>query len=173
MGQRIVIMGVSGCGKSTVGAALAQRLGLPFLDGDDYHPESNRRKMAAGVPLDGLDRGPWLERLGVLLEEHPGGCVLACSALRKAYRDRLRSRGASRFVHLHGDPGLLRERLAERAAEGRHFMPPEMLGSQLAELEDTAGEVDVLAVDFGHTSDSLVEGILVSLAADERDDAHD
>ncbi len=166
-------MGVSGCGKSTVGAALARRLGVPFLDGDDFHPEANVRKMAGGTPLTDADRRPWLERLGGLLEEHPGGCVLACSALKRAYRDQLRGAGPVGFVHLDGDPVLLRGRLARRARDGGHFMPPELLDSQLAELESPAGKEGVIRCDFGHTSDSIVSAILASLGAHERDDAPD
>ena len=130
-------MGVSGSGKSTVGALLAARLGVPFVDGDALHPASNVAKMAAGIPLDDDDRAPWLYAVGARLAQ--GGVVVACSALRRAYRDRLREAApAARFVLLHGSPALLASRIAERVG---HFMPAALLDSQLAILElPTPGE---------------------------------
>jgi gluconokinase len=133
----VVVMGVSGSGKSTVGALLASRLGLPFVDGDALHPEANVRKMAAGVPLDDDDRAPWLDAVGARLTQ--GGVVVACSALRRAYRDRLRDAApAAQFVLLHGTRSLLASRLAARVD---HFMPAALLDSQLGILElPTPGE---------------------------------
>lgn len=130
-------MGVSGSGKSTVGALLAARLGVPFVDGDALHPASNVAKMAAGIPLDDDDRAPWLDAVGARLAQ--GGVVVACSALRRAYRDRLRDAApAARFVLLHGNRDLLASRIAERVG---HFMPAALLASQLAILElPTPGE---------------------------------
>lgn len=130
-------MGVAGSGKSTVGALLAARLGLPFVDGDALHPPANVTKMAAGLPLDDDDRAPWLDAVGERLAS--GGVVVACSALRRAYRDRLREAApAARFVLLHGTRELLAARLAARSD---HFMPAALLDSQLATLElPTPGE---------------------------------
>lgn len=133
MNQRpasVVVAGVSGSGKSTVGALLATRLGIPFVDGDDLHPAANVAKMTAGIPLDDEDRGPWLDAVGARLAQSP--VVIACSALRRRYRDRLRAAAPStRFVLLDGD----REILAARMGSREHFMPSALLDSQLATLE--------------------------------------
>lgn len=127
-------MGVSAAGKSTVSRLLAEQLGTAFLDADDLHPASNRAKMSAGAPLTEADRMPWLDRVSEELERRSrSGAVIACSALRRVYRDRIRARvpGAV-FVHLHGSDPLLAER-AERRTD--HFMPPSLLRSQLDTLE--------------------------------------
>ena len=111
----VVVMGVTGCGKSTVGAALAQRLGLRFVDADDFHPPGNVAKMAAGTPLTDEDRWPWLDRLASELraiEDSGGSAVLACSALKEAYRARIVMAGDVRFVHLVGDQATIASRLA-------------------------------------------------------------
>ncbi len=130
---RIVVMGVSGSGKSTVGAALAAALGVPFADGDDFHPDSNRQAMAAGIPLTDADREPWLAALRAWAAARDGGCVLACSALRRAYRDVLRGAGPDVvFVHLDVPAATLRSRMLARAG---HFMPASLLDSQLSTLE--------------------------------------
>jgi gluconokinase len=135
----VVVMGVAGSGKTTVGAALAEALGWRFVDGDDYHPAGNVAKMARGEPLEDADRWPWLDRLRAIIvmtltgEEPP--LVLACSALRQIYRERLAGEDAGgrvRFVYLAGSPDLFRGRLARRVA---HFMKPQMLDSQMATLE--------------------------------------
>lgn len=144
----VVVMGVSGSGKSTVGAALADRLGVPFADGDDLHPAANIAKMAAGRPLTDGDRGPWLEAVGHWLAGHAGsGGVITCSALKRCYRDLLRSfaPGAD-LVHLHGRPDVIARRQAARPG---HFMPPSLLESQFATLEplDTVEAGLVLDVD--------------------------
>jgi carbohydrate kinase (thermoresistant glucokinase family) len=130
---RVVVMGVSGCGKSTVGEVLASRLGVPFLDADTLHPPANVAAMAAGVPLTDEDRGPWLAAVAERLAAAPAGLVVACSALRRAYRDVLRA-GAptAAHVHLHGTRAVLEERVADRPG---HFMPAPLLASQLATLE--------------------------------------
>src|ERR1700750_1550141 len=108
MGSPIVVMGVSGSGKSTVGAALAQRLRVPFADADDFHPEANIAKMSAGHPLDDEDRRPWLEAIGDWLAAHPGGGVMSCSALKRAYRDQLRNHCPEvEFLHLVGTPEVI------------------------------------------------------------------
>lgn len=136
MSNAIIIMGVSGCGKTTVGQALAERLGYVFYDGDDFHPPENVAKMAKGIPLDDTDRAPWLARLHDLLHEHLArgeGVVLACSALKWRYREQLKA-GDSRvlFVHLHGDFDLIWERMQSRP---QHYMKASMLQSQFDALE--------------------------------------
>ncbi|RFA09830.1 gluconate kinase [Subtercola boreus] len=145
-------MGVSGSGKSTVGAALASALGVDFIDGDDLHSAANTAKMASGVPLTDTDRQPWLEAVGHVLHSEPGaGPVVACSALRRVYREVLRGAAPDAvFLHLAAGADLLRARLVHRE---NHFMPPALLASQLGTLEpleadergvvlDTAGGVD-------------------------------
>jgi gluconokinase len=138
-----VLMGVCGCGKSTVGRALADELGWAFLDADAYHPEVNVAKMAAGVALTDEDRWPWLDRLsGELRVLHANGrhAILACSALRQAYRDRLASAGELKWVYLKGDIATIEPRLASRRG---HFMPPTLLASQFAALEEPPAAIVV------------------------------
>ena len=131
MSDRLVVAGVSGCGKSTVGSALAERLGCEFLDADDFHPPENRRKMESGMPLTDADRWSWLERLGVELAKRDR-VVLACSALKRGYRDRLRSAVTDLdFVVL----SVPRAELEHRMDRREHFMPASLLDSQLADLE--------------------------------------
>lgn len=141
----LVLMGVCGCGKTTVGVALAESLGWPLLDADDFHPPANVAKMAAGKALDDADRWPWLdgiaERLRVVLARG-GSAVLACSALRQAYRDRLAIAGDVRFVHLAGDYETIAARLASRQ---HRYMPASLLASQFQTLEIPT---DALAVDL-------------------------
>ena len=136
----VIVMGVSGCGKSTIGQLLADRLGYPFLDADEFHPSANVAKMAAGTPLTDDDRRPWLELLNGKLRAQKNA-VLACSALKESYRQIL-SRGLAdcRFVHLSGSIELIRARLAERK---HRYMPASLLDSQFAALEAPAGAVVV------------------------------
>ncbi|MBP2458967.1 carbohydrate kinase (thermoresistant glucokinase family) [Clavibacter michiganensis] len=143
----VIVMGVSGSGKSTVGEILAQDAGVPFIDGDDLHPEANRRKMAEGHALDDDDRRPWLERVGLALAGRPeGGPVVACSALKRSYRDILRAAAPDAvFVHLAGDHELLAERLGSR--EG-HFMPSSLLASQLRTLEPLGDDEQGITLDI-------------------------
>jgi gluconokinase len=153
--QVLVVMGVAGSGKSTVGAALAAAFGWRFVDGDDHHSPANIAKMARGEPLDDADRWPWLDELrGIIAAalEQRSGLVLACSALKARYRERLTGGGDGRvrFVHLTGTPELLRARLARRAG---HFMKPGMLDSQLAALEPPA---DAIEVDAGLPVEAIV-----------------
>jgi gluconokinase len=141
----IVLMGVSGSGKTTIGAQLASELGWPFADGDDYHSASNIEKMRNGIPLTDADRGPWLEALRSLIAKWIAdgtSGVLACSALKQAYREKLEAGPEVHFVFLTASPEVLRARLHRR--EG-HYMKEEMLQSQLATLElpDNAVAVDV------------------------------
>ncbi|CAQ02545.1 gluconokinase, GntK/IdnK-type [Clavibacter sepedonicus] len=143
----VIVMGVSGSGKSTVGELLAQDAGVPFIDGDDLHPEANRRKMAEGHALDDDDRRPWLEEVGRALAGRPeGGPVVACSALKRSYRDILRAAAPDAvFVHLVGDHDLLAERLGGR--EG-HFMPSSLLSSQLRTLEPLGDDEQGITLDI-------------------------
>ncbi|MBT2250746.1 gluconokinase [Arthrobacter sp. BHU FT2] len=142
--HRIIVMGVSGCGKTTIGDLVARELGVPFVDGDSLHPVENVAKMAAGTPLTDEDRWPWLATVGTeLAKAGDGGLVLACSALRRSYRDAIRAQApGTLFLHLHGSRGVLEQRLAARAG---HFMPAALLDSQLRTLEplerDEAGFV--------------------------------
>lgn len=152
----VVVMGVSAVGKSSVALAVAERLGVPMRDADDLHPESNVAKMAAGTPLTDDDRWPWLDLVGESLASADGGAVMACSALRRAYRDRLRAACPDvLFVHLTGSPELLAERAAGRVG---HFMPPALLASQLATLEpleaDEPGAAFDVAVSVAEIADA-------------------
>lgn len=141
----VVVMGVAGCGKSAAGQQLAQRLRLPIIEGDDFHPPGNIEKMRQGLPLTDEDRAGWLAALGARLAEQAGGAVLTCSALRRAYRDTLRAAVPGlRFVHLALTPHQALERVASRTD---HFYPPSLVASQFEALEDPAGEPGVLAVD--------------------------
>lgn len=146
--MRIVVMGVSGSGKSALGRALAARLGLPYADGDDLHSQENIRKMRRGEPLDDADRAPWLDAVGSWLAGRDG--VVSCSALKRAYRDRLRAHAPDAyFVQLNVDRETLRARLERRAG---HFMPASLLDSQLATLEPLA--VDEVGVQIDDTGAS-------------------
>jgi len=137
-GMLVVVMGVSGSGKSSVGVGIAERLGLPYIEGDDFHPPENVAKMASGKPLDDNDRWPWLESLHQKLlaaATSGSGCVMVCSALKKSYRDLLRDGLPEplHIVYLHGEPELLLERLGDRDG---HFFPPALLDSQFEALEE-------------------------------------
>jgi len=160
----VVVMGVSGSGKSTVGAALAQRLGVPFADADDFHPAANIAKMAAGVPLDDEDRGPWLDAIGEWLAAHPDGAVMSCSALKRSYRDRLRhhARGVE-FLHLAGSREVIARRQASRPG---HFMPASLLTSQFATLEPLEPDEGGTVVDVGRGVDDIVEQYVEQLATE-------
>jgi len=141
-------MGVSGSGKTTFGQALAAAIDLPFLDGDDLHTPEAKSKMRAGIALNDADRAPWLDRIGAELADdlaHPRGAIVACSALRRAYRDRLRASVGSglRFVFLDGDKELMRRRVAGRRG---HYMPASLIDSQFATLERPDGESDVVTI---------------------------
>jgi gluconokinase len=163
MTLRIVIMGVSGCGKTRVGAGLAAGLGIPYRDGDDLHPPENVAKMRAGLPLDDADRWPWLDRVGaVLAAEAP--VIVGCSALRHAYRDRIRAGagGPVRFVHLAGDRALIAARMAARQG---HYMPLSLLDSQFAALEPP-GPDEALTVGIERPAAEVIAGILSVLQGD-------
>ncbi len=160
MSRVYVIMGVSGCGKSTVGQALAAALGAPFYDGDDFHPPENVAKMASGSPLDDTDRAPWLASLGRSLADHLANdetAVMACSALKRSYRDLLRG-GSDRviFVYLQGDFDTLWQRMTIRPD---HFMKPEMLHSQFETLEPPDTD-EALILSVAQPIDAMLAQIL-------------
>src|SRR5436190_12622373 len=150
----VVVMGVSGSGKSTVGAALAQRLRVPFADADDFHPAANIAKMTAGHALDDDDRRPWLDSIGTWLAAHADGGVMSCSALKRVYRDQLRSHCADvDFLHLAGTPEVIGRRQASRPG---HFMPASLLASQFATLEPLAPDERGVDVNVDQNIDSIV-----------------
>ena len=162
--RAIVVMGVSGCGKSTVGRALALRLKATFLDADDFHPPANVERMRAGVALTDADRAGWLDGLAARLSaagQAGEPVVLACSALKRSYRDALR-RGAPALtlVHLTGSPALLAERSGARPD---HYMPPSLLPSQLALLESPGDDERPIRLDVAAATDDLVAAILKQL----------
>ncbi|WP_245644757.1 gluconokinase [Hydrogenophaga flava] len=151
----LVIMGVAGCGKSSLGAGLAQRLGLPLIEGDDHHSPASRQKMREGIALTDVDRAGWLATLADLLARSPGGVVLTCSALRRAYRDQLRAAAPGlRFVFIDITPALASERVATRSA---HFFNTALVDSQFATLESPVGEPGVLRVDAAEPLPQLLD----------------
>ncbi len=153
---RIVVMGVAGSGKTTVGAALAGHLDALFVDGDDLHPPENVAKMSAGTPLDDADRAPWLDAVASTLSSGES-IVIACSALRRAYRDRLRRAGGVAFVHLHLSEEDALQRVTGRAG---HFMGAEMVASQFATLEPPHEEADVVVVDARQSIEAIIHSAL-------------
>lgn len=158
----VVLMGVTGSGKTTVGQVLAARLGWPFLDGDDFHPEANVAKMAAGIPLTDADRWPWLRRLADELGrrlDRGESCLLGCSALRQAYRDALRGAGGDRvrFVHLDGTEALIATRLASRV---HRYMPASLLRSQFEALEPPA---EAVRLDISGTPGQIADAVIAAL----------
>ncbi|WP_375384616.1 gluconokinase [uncultured Microbacterium sp.] len=153
-------MGPSGSGKSLVGALLAERLGVPFVDADSLHPASNVAKMAAGIPLDDADRWPWLDAVGAAMSAQSAGIVAACSALRRAYRDRLlRTEPRAVFVELLVDRATLADRMSARA----HFMPASLLDSQLRAFEPLASDEPGFAVRNEGDLDALLNEIVQGL----------
>ncbi|WP_437412338.1 gluconokinase [Sinorhizobium meliloti] len=162
----IVVMGVSGCGKSSVGERLAGYLDCPFVEGDSLHPAANVDKMRMGIPLDDEDRWPWLDALGRTLGA-AGDVVVSCSALRRSYRDRLRTLAGRpvTFVFLQGDRALLAARMAGRQHE---YMPLSLLDSQLATLELPTGEKDVVKLDINQSLEAIVAMAMTFLAARKR-----
>lgn len=159
----IVVMGVCGCGKTTIGDRVARQLGLPFLDGDSLHPAENVAKMAAGTPLTDADRWPWLAVIGSeLAAAGPSGLVLACSALKRSYRDAIRANAPQTiFLHLDGAREVLASRLADRSG---HFMPATLLESQLAALEPLEPDEPGVVVDITASVDDVVAEALAGLS---------
>lgn len=165
--QSIVVMGVGGCGKSSLGAALADALGWPLIEGDDFHPPANIEKMRAGRPLDDDDRACWLAALGEQLRRHPHGAVLTCSALKRRYRDTLRAAAPGlRFAHLVLTPEAARTRVAARPG---HPFPPSLVDSQFEALEPPDNEPGVLSLDAMQPLDVLRQTTLDWLAAGDEE----
>ncbi len=160
---RLIVMGVSGCGKSTMAAALGERLGLDMVDGDDLHLPESVAKMRAGIALQDADRLPWLDRIGqYLAQAHPQGRVVACSALKRVYRDRIREQaGDVCFVFLEGDFDLIAQRMRQRVG---HYMQPGLLDSQFRTLEKPlADEADVITLPITETVQDMVSQALQAL----------
>jgi gluconokinase len=158
----IVVMGVSGSGKTTVGAMLAERLGRPYAEADRFHPEANVAKMAAGHPLDDEDRRPWLAAIAAWIDERIARrepAVVTCSALKRQYRDVLR-RPEVQFVYLEGSPELIAKRLAARHG---HFFRAELLASQFADLEPPAADEAVVTVSIDAPPAAIVDAILQAM----------
>ena len=163
----IIVMGVSGCGKSSVGEKLAEALHLVFVEGDALHPAANVEKMSKGIPLTDEDRMPWLDLIGEDMQaslDKSEGIIVSCSALKRVYRDRLRAAvgGNLFFVYLEGSKALLTKRMGERKG---HFMPVSLLESQLATLEVPTGEPGVVTVDIDDTVEGIAATALKGLAA--------
>lgn len=164
----VVVMGVTGCGKSTVGEALSVRTGIKFRDGDEFHPRANVEKMAAGHPLTDEDRWPWLDIIGTWLADHQTtGGIIGCSALKRVYRDRLRAKAPNTvFLHLAGPMEVSLERVSHRPG---HFMPASLVQSQYDTLEDLERDEAGVTVDFTMPVDEIVDEFLSTL--DTKDNA--
>ncbi|MBZ9789268.1 gluconokinase [Rhizobium sp. 3T7] len=163
----IIVMGVSGCGKSSVGLKISDALGMQFVEGDQLHPASNVEKMSKGIPLTDDDRMPWLDLIGETMKaslDREQGVIVSCSALKRTYRDRLRKavNGKLFFVYLSGSKELLTKRMGERKG---HFMPMSLLESQLATLEVPTGEPGVVTVDIDDTIEGIAQAALRDLTS--------
>ncbi|MGW0550598.1 gluconokinase [Streptomyces altiplanensis] len=158
----VVVMGVAGTGKTTIGPLLAERLGVPYAEGDDFHPPANIAKMSAGTPLDDSDRWPWLDSIGRWAHGRAGlGGVVSSSALKRSYRDRLRAAAPGAvFLHLTGDRELIEERMRERKG---HFMPTALLDSQYAALEPLQEDEAGVSVDVSGTPEDITERAVAAL----------
>jgi gluconokinase len=157
----IVVMGVAGSGKTTVGEALAGRLGVEYAEADSFHPPENIEKMSSGTPLTDEDRWPWLLAIARWIREHSEtGGVVSCSALKRRYRDVLRTGGDVRFLHVNGSKEVIAERMKSRSG---HFMPVSLLDSQFADLEPLQADEHGVAADLSLTPERIVETALVAL----------
>lgn len=161
-GGRYVLMGVAGCGKSSVGAALAPRLSASYVDGDDLHPAANIAKMRSGQPLDDADRWPWLDAVGAQLVLPDR--IIGCSALKRVYRARIAAAAGAPvcFIHLAGSPAVIGARMAARAG---HFMPTALLDSQFATLEAPGADEPAITVDIDQPMGAILAAILAKLEA--------
>lgn len=159
-----VVMGVSGCGKSTVGKLIAEALGAQYAEGDSFHPPQNVGKMRSGQPLDDDDRAPWLAAMAAAIRDWNAKgktVVLACSALKRRYRDVLRSGGEVRFIHLAGERALIASRLAARKG---HYMPPTLLDSQFATLE-SPGDDEAITIGIDAPAETIAARALHRLSS--------
>ncbi|MCX4821978.1 gluconokinase [Streptomyces sp. NBC_01142] len=158
----VVVMGVAGTGKTTIGPLLAAALGVPYAEGDDFHPPANIAKMSAGTPLDDADRRPWLDAIGLWAHGRAGlGGVVSSSALKRSYRDRLRAAAPDAvFLHLTGDRPLIEQRMSERTG---HFMPTALLDSQFATLQPLGDDEAGVAVDVSGTPEEITERAVAAL----------
>jgi gluconokinase len=161
--ERVVLMGVAGSGKSTVGEALATHAGASYYDGDDLHPAGNIAKMSRGEPLTDDDRWPWLEKVGQKLAQAEGPIIIGCSALKRIYRDRIRAEANSTvtFVMLSGSRELIASRMSSRTG---HFMPTSLLDSQFAALEVPEADERAITVDIDQSLNNVVSSILEKAA---------
>ncbi|MEU1182083.1 gluconokinase [Streptomyces sp. NPDC005820] len=159
----VAVMGVAGTGKTTIGPLLAARLGVPYAEGDDFHPPANIAKMSAGVPLEDADRWPWLDAIGAWAHGRAGrGGVVSCSALKRSYRDRLRTTAPGLvFVHLAGDRALIEDRMGHRQG---HFMPTALLDSQFATLQPLQPDEAGVVVDVSGSPEEIAERAARALA---------
>jgi gluconokinase len=161
----VVVMGVSGSGKTTVGRLLATRLAVPYAEADDFHPAENIAKISSGTPLSDDDRRPWLQAIGAWISTQSGG-VVTCSALKRRYRDILRAAGEKVwFLHLAGDRDLIASRIAGRTD---HFMPPALLDSQLIDLEPLSSTEPGIVVDIAEAPEDIVETVIQALEGEFR-----
>lgn len=158
----VVVMGVAGTGKTTIGPLVAAALGVPYAEGDDFHPAANVAKMSASVPLDDGDRWPWLDAIGQWAHGRAGlGGVVSSSALKRAYRDRLRAAAPGLvFLHLTGDRELIERRMSERKG---HFMPTALLDSQFATLQPLGADEAGVAVDVAGTPEDITDRAVAAL----------
>lgn len=164
-GLPVIVMGVSGCGKTSVGERLALALHCRFIEGDSLHPAANIEKMSGGIPLTDADRWPWLDIIGRLIGDSVARgerVIVSCSALKKVYRDRLRDAAGGRlaFVYLEGSRAVFEKRMQARAG---HFMPASLLDSQFAALEPPTGEPDIVTIDVDLTLDEIAGKALAGL----------
>ena len=163
--RALVIMGVSGSGKTTIGVGLAKRLGWPYFDADDFHPPANIAKMSAGEPLTDEDRWPWLDQLNRLIASHlarPQPLILSCSALKRSYRERLLAgTQGGKIIYLEGSYELILDRMRDRKG---HYMRPEMLQSQFSALEPPTPDEGVLTVQIDGPPEEVIDHIVMALS---------